>query len=278
MRADATEPQAFAAPLEPPLVYEASAAMDEPVVFAAPPVDDFSAGVSAVLGKPPVAVEPEQPVTPIAWHAESAPTEHTRTALQPTAHESAPGNGVGRRASAGAGWQIGGMFPATAMADDGALALRRADSRWALSDLDAPGDVIVEAVVDFCSGIGFGILFRAGLDPGGQLYGYSFDVDTVAGGGGYLVRQWEGNRPHWRPLAQAPVLDATHLLGHRTIELTVRGDSLAVQVDGEQVLSVASLSRASVELGREPSRGDRLGIQAGSTTEVTVDRLTATQQ
>jgi hypothetical protein len=164
------------------------------------------------------------------------------------------------------------------MADDGALALRRADMRWALSDLSAPGDVVAEAVVDFTAGSGFGILFRAGLDGDEQLYGYSFDVDAVAGGGSYLVRQWKANRPHWRPLAQAQVVDPTRLLGRRTVALSIRGDSLAAQVDGESVLTVSSLSHASVELGREPCRGDRLGIQAAASTEVTVDRLSATQQ
>jgi hypothetical protein len=36
---------------------------------------------------------------------------------------------------------------------------------------------------------------------------------------------------------------------------------------------VRQLSRCSIDSGREPCRGTRLGVQAWSTTEVTVDRL-----
>jgi transcriptional regulator with XRE-family HTH domain len=214
----------------------------------------------------PIAAADAELLTPIVWHASlvDACTDTPSAAPTTLAH-------------AGSAWQVGGLFPATAMADDGALALRRADTRWVLSDLSAPGDFTAEAVVDFVAGTGFGILFRAGLDGHEQLSGYSFDIDAIAGGGGYLVRHWEANRPHWRPLAHAQVVDPARLLGHHTIRVTVLGDSLTVDVDGETVLATPSLSRASIELGREPCHGERLGIQAAATTEVTVDRLSATQ-
>ena len=222
-------------------------------------------------------IEQDAPVTPIAWRAATlaAPDAAMPPLEAPMAADADPSI---RLRHAGSGWEVGGLFPATAMADDGALSLRRADTRWALSDLTAPGDVTAEAVVDFTAGAGFGILFRAGLDASGDLYGYSFDLDAVAGSGAYVVRQWEGNRPHWRPLAHTQVLDPTRVLGRRTICLAVLGDSLTVHVDGETVVTVPSLSHASIELGRQPCRGDRLGIQAAATAEVTVSRLSATQQ
>jgi hypothetical protein len=157
------------------------------------------------------------------------------------------------------------------MADDGALALRRADARWALADIDAPGDFTVEAVVDFSAGAGFGILFRASVDESERVSGYSFDVDPIAGGGGYLVRQWEDNRQHWRPIAQAGVTDPTLLLGRHTVTVSLRADQLTVVVDNDTVLSVPALSRCSIELGRPPCRGIRVGVQAWATTEVTID-------
>ena len=221
-------------------------------------------------------IEQDAPVTPIAWRAATltAPDAAMPPLEAPMATDADPSI---RLRHAGSGWEVGGLFPATAMADDGALSLRRADTRWALSDLTAPGDVTAEAVVDFTAGAGFGILFRAGLDASGDLYGYSFDLDPVSGSGAYVVRQWEGNRPHWRPLAHTQVLDPTRVLGRRTICLAVLGDSLTVHVDGETVVTVPSLSHASIELGRQPCRGDRLGIQAAATAEVTVSRLSATQ-
>lgn len=175
--------------------------------------------------------------------------------------------------TAGPDWQVGGIFPATAMADDGTLALRRADVRWALADLVANDDFAVRATVDFTSGAGFGILFRVSTDDSERITGYSFDVDPIYSGGGFLLRQWHDSRQHWKPLAHAPVADSTRLYGHHTIEVTLRADQFTAGVDGETVLTIRRLSRCSIESGREPCRGGRLGVQAWSTTEVTVDRL-----
>jgi len=172
---------------------------------------------------------------------------------------------------AGADWQIGGIFPATAMADDGTLALRRADARWALTDLRASGDCIIEAAFDFRAGSGFGIVFRGAIDDGERITGYSFDIDPIAGGGGYLLRLWEDSRQHWRPLAQASVTDAAQLYDRHVVRLAMRADHLTVAVDGDPVLDVPALSRVTVDLGRQPCRGDRVGVQAWSTTEVTVE-------
>ena len=57
------------------------------------------------------------------------------------------------------------------------------------------------------------------------------------------------------------------------IEVSLRSDALVARIDGEVVMTVDRLSRASIDAGHEPCRGGRLGVQAWSTTEVTVDRL-----
>jgi transcriptional regulator with XRE-family HTH domain len=200
-------------------------------------------------------------ISPIAWVARDEP-----------APEAQDGVVTGPQFErAGQNWRVGGIFPATATADDGALALRRADARWALADIEAPGDFTIEASVDFTAGAGFGVLFRASVDHTDRVSGYSFDVDPIAGGGGYLIRQWEDNRQHWRPLAQTSVTDPSALFGRHTISVTLRADQLTVTVDNEPVLSVAGLTRVSVELGRPPCRGEFVGIQAWATTEVTID-------
>jgi len=236
-----------------------------PVAFVAPPVAAAVAAAPVIetpaTGQPFVIPEvplvPTPGVPPIAWMAHEQPAE-----------TASPGSGFQR---AGSNWRVGGIFPATAMADDGALTLRRADARWALADLDAPGDFTVEAVVDFSAGAGFGILFRASVDEAERVSGYSFDIDPIAGGGGYLVRQWEDNRQHWRPIAQAGVTDPTLLFGRHTVWVSVRADQLSVIVDNDPVLTVPALSRCSIELGRPPCRGTRVGVQAWATTEVTID-------
>jgi len=162
------------------------------------------------------------------------------------------------------------------MADDGTLALRRADARWALTTLTAAGDAVIETSFDLRTGSGFGIVFRASV-TNDRITGYSFDMDPVAGGGGYLVRLWDGSRQHWRPLAHAAVTDPARLFGRHVARITLRGDQLSVQIDGDPVLEVPALSRATLEAGREPCRGDRVGIQAWATTEVTVDTFRVAQ-
>ena len=207
-----------------------------------------------------------KPSEPIAWHAATDAPSETAASLPTEPHFE----------KATADWQVGGVFPATAMADDGTLALRRADARWALTNLTAGGDAIIETSFDLRTGSGFGIVFRASVEND-RITGYSFDMDPVAGGGGYLVRLWDGSRQHWRPLAHAPVTDPARLFGHHVVRITLRGDQLSVQIDGDPVLEVPALSRATLEVGREPCRGDRVGIQAWATTEVTVDTFRVAQ-
>jgi len=209
---------------------------------------------------------------PILWRA-----EHSTTEANVVRAEHRGPTRAAQFEPAGTGWQIGGLFPATSMADDGALALRRADTRWALSDLVAEGDVTIEVVFDYSAGTGFGVLFRASVDERERVTGYSFDLDPVTGSGGYLLQQWADNRPHWRPIVQVPVADPSRLYGLHMIALTVQGDRLTVCVDAETVLTVATLSRASVDLGREPCRGSGLGVHAGATTELTVETFRAAQ-
>jgi transcriptional regulator with XRE-family HTH domain len=229
--------------------------VDDPLA----PAPDASA---PSLTAPPVAAA----VAPIAWNADQAPEPPITASSAAPEVDSTP-----RFERASAHWQVGGIFPAMAMADDGTLALRPVDARWALTDLRASGDCIIEAAVDFRAGSGFGIVFRGAVDDGDRITGYSFDIDPIAGGGGYLLRLWEDSRQHWRPLAQAPVTDAAQLYGRHVVRLALRADQLTVAVDGDTVLDLPALSRATVDLGRQPCRGDRVGVQAWSTTEVTVD-------
>jgi hypothetical protein len=174
---------------------------------------------------------------------------------------------------AGPAWEVGGTVPATSVADDGGLNLRRAEFRWALADVRASGDFMVEAAIDFGSGAGFGLLFRACTDDHSRLSGYSFDLDPVYTGGAFLLRQWDENRQHWKPLAHVRIADAGRLYGPHVVTVTLRGDRLDAYVDEEPVLAVENLGQASYDAGRPPCDGDRVGIQAWSSTEVIVGGL-----
>ena len=211
------------------------------------------------------------PITPIQWYAAMV-ADDVRAQGTDTTPDAIGREPDLRLTHAGSGWQVGGMFPATAMADDGALALPRADTRWALSDLSAPGDVIAEAVVDFTAGSGLRhpLPCRPRRPAISSTATRSTSTRSPAGAATWCASGRRTGRTG-DPSRRRRSLDPTRLLGRRTIAVSIRGDSLSVEVDGEPVLTVASLSHASIELGREPCRGDRLGIQAAaSTAEVTV--------
>lgn len=298
-------------PIDPPMDPPVDPPMDPPVGEAGPAADDttdtdildtdilgtdiLDAGIldadtvgdpeewtpSPVASNGAAAAEPD--LHPIAWalHARGADPEDAAAAiatlpvdaLQEAATLEPEALVAPTFRTAGPGWEIGGSFPATAVADDGALALRRAEFRFALADVTAEGDITVEAEVEFTSGAGLGLLFRAEVDADGRLSGYSFDLDPVYGGGSFLVRQWEDNKQHWKPLSQVAVDDPARLYGHHTVTVSVRADRLVARVDGEMVLEVPALTRGSLDLGREPCRGVRVGVQAWSTTEVQVGAL-----
>ena len=58
-----------------------------------------------------------------------------------------------------------------------------------------------------------------------------------------------------------------------TVRLTVDDDTLVASVNGETVLTVESLKQASIDRGREGVSGDRVGIQAWSSTDLVIDEL-----
>lgn len=174
---------------------------------------------------------------------------------------------------AGPEWQIGNAVPLVEVRSTGSLVMRRADERWALADVTAAEDFTVEAYVDLRSGPGFGVLFRASVDCEGRMSGYSFDIDPVYGGGSYLVREWRADRELWNPIAHVPMPDPTRLRGLLAVRLTVEAERLVAAVNGETVLTVDSLRQASADRGRDGATGDRVGIQAWSSTDLVIEEV-----
>ena len=106
----------------------------------------------------PVDVEDadEDVLPPISWRADAlalpAPVE-----VEPVIDEP-----VETFVTAGPDWQLGNALPLVEVRGQGALVMRRADERWALADVTTSPDFAVEVDVDFRSGPGLGVLFRAG--------------------------------------------------------------------------------------------------------------------
>jgi transcriptional regulator with XRE-family HTH domain len=179
---------------------------------------------------------------------------------------------------AGSEWVLGNAVPLVEVRSTGSLVMRRADERWALADVTAPSDFALEAFVDLRSGPGFGLLFRAVIDDDSRMSGYSFDVDPVYEGGSYLVREWRADRELWNPIARAPIADPDALHGLLAVRLTVDDERLVASINGEVVLEVESLKQASADRGREGAAGNRVGIQAWSSTDLVIDELRVAQR
>jgi hypothetical protein len=155
--------------------------------------------------------------------------------------------------------------------------MRRADERWALADVTTTPDFIAEVDLDFRSGPGLGVLFRASVDEAGRMSGYSFDIDPIYDGGGYLVRQWLADRELWNPIARVSSGDPSSMYGSLTVRLVLVDDHLTALVNGVEVLTVESLKQASVDRGREAATGDRVGVQAWSSSDLVIDTLRVAQ-
>jgi hypothetical protein len=175
--------------------------------------------------------------------------------------------------TAGPDWQLGNALPLVEVRGQGALVMRRADERWALADVVTAADSVLEVDVDFRSGPGFGVLFRASVDDEGRMSGYSFDIDPIYDGGGYLVRQWQADRELWNPIARVGAADPAGMYGNLTVRLVLVDDGLIALVNGAQVLRVDNLKEASAERGRDAAAGDRVGVQAWSSSDLVIETL-----
>jgi hypothetical protein len=175
--------------------------------------------------------------------------------------------------TAGSDWLLGNAVPLVEVQAAGALVMRRADERWALADVNTGADFALEVEVDFLSGPGLGVLFRASVDDEGRMSGYSFDVDPIYDGGGYLVRQWQDDRELWNPIARVKADDPSAMYGKLTVRIEVNGEQLRVAMNGAEVLVVDDLEQASRERDRGPATGDRVGVQAWSSSDLVIDAL-----
>jgi hypothetical protein len=174
---------------------------------------------------------------------------------------------------AGGQWELGNAVPLVEVRGQGGLVMRRADERWALADVRSARSFALEVEVDFRAGPGFGVLFRATTDDDGRMSGYSFDVDPIHEGGSYLIRQWQGDRELWNPIAHVPAPDPSEMHGALTLRVVVIGDAVTACVNGVTLLRVDSLERACATRNREPVTGDRVGIQAWSSSDLVIDTL-----
>jgi transcriptional regulator with XRE-family HTH domain len=232
----------------------------------------------------PATVAADEALPPISWRAdtsvlvEEALSAGAAIAAAAFAAPWAPAADGDERegeayVTAGPDWQLGNALPLVEVQAAGSLVMRRADERWALADLTTTPDFAVEVDVDFRSGPGFGVLFLASVDDEGRMSGYSFDIDPIYDGGGYLVRQWHGDRELWNPIARVGGTDPAAMYGRLTVRLVVDGDRLCATVNGTEVLTVDDLRQASADRGRDAAAGNRVGVQAWSSSDLVIDTL-----
>ncbi len=256
-----TEPFGFATVTEPEVL---ATEVFEPAVFEPEAEAEIEIEEWA-----PFFTEPEP--TRIVWHVDGAGVASDDVAAEdatdPTEID------ADQFVVAGADWHFGQSVPPVEVSDGGGLVMRRADERWALADVIATGDFVVEVELDYRSGPGFGVLFRAELDADDRMSGYSFDIDPAYEGGCYLVRQWIADRELWNPIARVPMEDPNGRYGAMTVRVVVEADRMTALVNGEEILAVDDLSAASAGRGHEAPVGTRVGIQSWSSTDMVLDVL-----
>ena len=233
--------------------------------------------------EPVAPLEDDDALPMIMWRADTAIPAldaGTGAALEPDPDpepDPEPEPVIAEFVTAGNDWQLGNALPLVEVRGQGALVMRRADERWALADVTTTPDFIAEVDMDFRSGPGLGVLFRASVDDAGRMSAYSFDIDPIYDGGGYLVRQWLADRELWNPIARVSAGDPSSMYGVLTVRLVLVDDHLTALVNGVEVLTVESLKQASVDRGREAATGDRVGVQAWSSSDLVIDTLRVAQ-
>jgi hypothetical protein len=63
------------------------------------------------------------------------------------------------------------------------------------------------------------------------------------------------------------------MYGSLTVRLVLTGDQLVALVNDVEVLTVENLKQASADRGREAAAGDRVGVQAWSSSDLVIDTL-----
>ena len=62
------------------------------------------------------------------------------------------------------------------------------------------------------------------------MSGYSFDIDPIYDGGGYLVRQWQADRELWNPIARVGARPTPpRCTASLTVRLVVTDDHLSAR-------------------------------------------------
>ena len=251
----------------------------EPVVPLAPiswraDVTEVTDAPAGALDVPVADASPVAPIPQPEWTVAVTDVPSTNGGSAPAPVPAPPLSPLaGAFVTAGPDWQLGNALPLVEVRGQGGLVMRRADERWALADVTTSADFVAEVEVDFRSGPGLGVLFRASTDHEGRMSGYSFDIDPIYDGGGYLVRQWQADRELWNPIARVRGDDPGSMHGTLLVRLELVGEHLRAVVNGVEVLTVENLAQASVERGRDAASGDRVGVQAWSSTDLVIDTV-----
>ena len=63
------------------------------------------------------------------------------------------------------------------------------------------------------------------------------------------------------------------MYGTLLVRLVVGGEHLSALVNGVEVLTVENLKQASADRGRDAATGDRVGVQAWSSSDLVIDAV-----
>jgi hypothetical protein len=67
--------------------------------------------------------------------------------------------------------------------------------------------------------------------------------------------------------------DPNSMYGTLLVRLVVEGEHLSASVNGIEVLSVENLKQSSADRGRDAATGNRVGVQAWSSSDLVIDTV-----
>ena len=130
---------------------------------------------------------------------------------------------------------------------DGRVAMTTVGGERRVLDTTTPAaDVTVTSTATLLSGAGYGIYVRASVDAATKLTGYCVQVDHTYGTGQIVVRQITGDVELGMPIGRINLPTGFVWYGTpHTVGVTVRGNTMAVMLDGTALGSVPDLAAAS---------------------------------
>jgi hypothetical protein len=159
---------------------------------------------------------------------------------------------------------------------DGRVAIDRGkDESSVLSGSPKETDYTVSANATLESGSGYGVYVRATVDADTKLTGYAVQLDKTDGA--LLVNLVQSDVDVAKPIAQVAVPAGFAWKDPHTMNVTVKGNAMAVSLDGAAMIAIPDLQATAVKSSglkiAAPQAGE-YGLLAAPQAQVSLQQMT----